>query len=115
MKQVNQMFGKQYTVKYNTDRRSLNILPTPHDNMIATLKLYCRTSAERLYNNPLVKKLAVARAKIQWGLQIGKYTITMPDGSTMNGFEIMNRGYEEEERVMDDIKWESEPTDFFCA
>jgi len=113
MEQVNQMFGKQYTVKYNTDRRSLNVLPTPQWDMIATLRLYCRTSAERLYNNPLVKKIAVARAKIQWGLQIGKYTITMPDGSTMNGFEIMNRGYEEEEKAMEDLKWESEPCDFY--
>jgi len=115
MAQANQMLGAQYTVKYNYNNRSLIITPTPKQCMLATLKLYCRTDAERLYNHPLVKKLAVARAKIQWGLQLGKYTITMPDGSTMNGFEIMNRGYEDEEKAFDQIRAESEKPDFFVG
>jgi hypothetical protein len=61
----------------------------------------------------LVKKLVVARAKVLWGMQIGKYSMAMPDGSSINGFEIMNKGYEEEEKVMENIRLESEPCDFF--
>ena len=113
MAQMNQMFGRMYIVKYNSTAQKLTITPTPNQCGIATLKLYRKADAEKLYNNPLLKKIAVARAKIQWGLQIGKYTITMPDGSTMNGFEIMNKGYEEEEKSMENLKWESEPCDFF--
>jgi len=115
MAQANQMLGTTYTVKYNYNSQTLVVLPTPQQCMIATVKLYCRADAERLYNHPLVKKIAVARAKIQWGLQLGKYTITLPDGSTMNGFEIMNRGYEEEEKWFEQMRAESEPTDFFVG
>ena len=115
MAQANQMLGTTYTVKYNYNAQTLVVTPTPQQCMIATLKLYCRTDADKLYNHPLVKKLAVARAKIQWGLHLGKYTITMPDGSTMNGFEIMNRGYEDEEIVFQRISDESEPCDFFIG
>ena len=115
MAQANQMLGTEHTVKFNYNNQTLVVTPTPKQCMFASLQLYCRTDAERLYNHPLVKKLAVARAKIQWGLQLGKYTITLPDGSSMNGFEIMNKGYEEEEKVMDDIRKESEPIDFFIG
>jgi hypothetical protein len=115
MAQAEQMLGTTYTVKYNYGSQSLIVTPTPKACMIATLKLYCRADAEKLYNHSLVKKLAVARAKIQWGLQLGKYTITLPDGSTMNGFEIMNRGYEDEEIAFQRISDESEPIDFFVG
>lgn len=115
MAQANQMLGTQYVVKFNYNAQTLVVTPTPKQCMIATLKLYCRTDADRLYNHPLVKKIAVARAKIQWGLQLGKYTITLPDGSTMNGFEIMNKGYEEEERWFEQMRLESEPIDFFIG
>jgi len=115
MAQANQMLGTEYVVKYNYSNQTLVVTPTPKACMIATVKLYCRADAERLYNHPLVKKIAVARAKIQWGLQLGKYTITLPDGSTMNGFEIMNRGYEEEDKWFEQMRAESEPTDFFVG
>ena len=115
MAQANQMLGTEHTVRYDYNNQTLVVTPTPQQCMIATLKLYCRTDAERLYNHPLVKKIAVARAKIQWGLQIGKYTITMPDGSTMNGFDIMNKGYEEEEKWFEQMRAESEPINFFVG
>lgn len=115
MAQANQMLGTTYTVKFNYNAQTLVVTPTPKECMIATLKLYCRTDAEKLYNHPLVKKIAVARAKIQWGLHLGKYTITMPDGSTMNGFEIMNKGYEDEDKWFEQMRAESEPIDFFVG
>lgn len=115
MAQTDQMLGEQYTVKYVSSEQKLVITPTPQSCMIAKLGLYCRADVEKLYNNNIVKKLVVARAKIQWGLQIGKYTITLPDGTTMNGFEIMNRGYEEEEKWWDQMQGESEPIDFFVG
>ena len=115
MAQANQMLGTEYTVKFNYNSESLVITPTPKECMVGTLKLYCRADAEKLYNHPLVKKIAVARAKIQWGLQLGKYTITLPDGSSMNGFEIMNRGYEDEDKWFEQMRSESEPIDFFIG
>ncbi len=115
MAQANQMFGKQHTVKYDYGKQSLIITPTPMTYMTATLKLYRTTETTRLYNHPLVKKLAVARAQVLWGKQLGKYTVTMPDGSTMNGFEIMRDGKEDAEKWYEEMRNESEPIDFFVG
>lgn len=113
MAQLNQMFSKMYIVKYHPIAQKLVITPTPQSCGIATLKIYRRADAEKMYNHLYVKRLAVAKALIQWGRQIGKYTITMPDGSTMNGFELMNKGYEDEEKWYTEMRWESEPVDIF--
>jgi hypothetical protein len=115
MQQMKQMFGKMHIVKYNSTAQKLIVTPTPQECCIATLKVYRKSDTEKLYNNPLLKKIAVARAKVQWGLQIGKYTMTMPDGSSMNGFDIMNKGYEDEEKWFDEMRLESEPCDFFVG
>ena len=115
LEQANMMFGKHYTVKYNKPRESIVITPTPEECAIGTIGLYTRAAAEKLYNNHLVKKLAVARAMKLWGLHLGKYQLTLPDGITMNGFEIRNMGVEEEEKILEWMRKESEPIDFFVG
>jgi len=115
LEQAKMMFGKHYTVKFNSARESLIITPTPEECAIATVGLYRRADAEKLYNHPLVKKLAVARTMVQWGRHLGKYQITLPDGITMNGFELMNKGYEEEDKYLEWMRKESEPADFFVG
>jgi len=115
LEQAKMMFGKHFTIKYNSAREVLIITPTPDECMIGTVGLYRRADAEKLYNHPLVKKLAVARTLIQWGRHLGKYQITLPDGITMSGFELMNKGYEEEDKYLEWIRKESEPIDFFVG
>lgn len=115
LEQAKQMFGKHYEVKFNSAKKSLIVTPTPDSCAVATIGLYRKADMEQLYNHPLVKKLAVARARVQWGMSLAKYTITLPDGSTMNGMEIANRGFEEEEKWYEEIRAESEPIDFFVG
>lgn len=115
MAQADQMFGEQYTINYISSEQKLVITPTPKSCMIAKIGLYRSGDATKLYNNNIVKRLAVAKAKIQWGLNIGKYSITLPDGTTMNGFQIMDKGYEEEEKWWEQLILESEPCDFMVG
>jgi len=110
-----QMLGKQYTVYYNSGEKKLVVTPTPQSCMVATLKLYYRTKAEELYNHPLVKKLCVARARIQWGINTTKYNVQLPDGSTLNTATMLDHAFQEEEKVMEDIRWQSAPCDLFIG
>lgn len=115
LEQAKMMFGKHYTVKYHTSKRALVITPTPDSCAIATVGLYRRADMARLYNHPLVKKLAVARARIQWGEHLDKYTVTLPDGSTMNGAAMKQIGFEQEDKWFEEIRKESAPIDFFVG
>jgi hypothetical protein len=58
--------------------------------------VYKKQPIQNLYNNPLVKKLCVARVKKLWGLILGKYKIQIPGGGTSNGDSIHQEGVDEE-------------------
>ena len=69
---------------------------------------------QNIYNNPLVKKLAVARAGIRWIRNISKFTGTMPDGLAVNESRLTEYK-EEEEKWLERIWEESETPDFLVA
>jgi hypothetical protein len=79
------------------------------------IALYKRTRAEYLYNNRLVKKLAVARCREQWGMHIRKYSVTLPDGITLNGDPLVSEGREDAEKWYNRMYEESEPPDFMIG
>jgi hypothetical protein len=108
-------FGKQYRAKWHAGRKVLEIIPTPKQCMIGMIGLYMREKAEYLYDHPLVKKLAVARAMIQWGWHLAKYNVTMPDGITFNGQDLVQRGMEQEEKWLSRMEEESAKPDFFIG
>lgn len=109
---INEMFGKMYSVDYIPGREIIRITPTPTTALIGVLILWRREYAYNLYNNPLVKKLAVARAGIRWGRNLNKYGGQLPDGLTINAGEIISEYREMEEKWLDRIFDESHPPDF---
>jgi hypothetical protein len=115
LEQIKMSFGKMYRAQWHPGREVLEIIPTPTQNMVGMVALYIKEKAEYLYNHPLVKKLAVARAKILVGQHIRKYNVTMPDGITINGDAFVSEGREDEEKILERIYSESAPPDFFIG
>ena len=115
LKEIKNQFGRGFTVRYNRNKEQLIISPTPQDNMMGVIYLYRKEDAINLYNNYLVKELGYAKTLVQWGQNLGKYNVTMPDGITMNGTEIRTRGEELETATKLQISGESEPCDFFMG
>jgi len=112
---INEMFGKMYSVDYLPGREVIRITPTPSEALIGVLILWRREYAYNLYNNPLVKKLAVARAKKRWGWNLNKYGGALPDGLTINSREIIDEANAEEEKWLERMFDESNPPDFIVA
>jgi len=112
---INEMFGKMYSVSYLPGREVIRITPTPSEVVIGVLILWRREYAYNLYNNPLVKKLAIARAKKRWGWNLNKYNGSLPDGLTINSQAIIDEGKEEEEKWLERMWEESQPPDFIVA
>lgn len=115
LKEIKNHFGRGFTVQYNRQREILTINPTPSDSMLGVLYLYRKEEAIYLYNHYLVKELGYAKTLVQWGQNLDKYQATMPDGISMKGSEIMARGLEMEQRISEQIRAESPPTDFFMG
>lgn len=107
IKEVENMFGKKYRAQYISGRKIIKIFPTPTAAMTGLIGVYRHEYAQDLYNHPLVKKLAVARALKMWGRNLGKYNGSLPDGLTTNGQGIFQEGVDMEKETMDRIAGES--------
>jgi hypothetical protein len=115
LKEIKQHFGKMYSVRWNPNTESLRIFPTPTEAGTGLLYMYRKEWPENLYNHPLMKKLCVARGKMQWGIHLKKYNVTLPDGMGITGTEMYSDGMAEEEKILDDIRLMSAPVDFFIG
>ena len=115
LKLVEKQLGKMYTLHFHKGREVLEIIPTPKEHSMALISLYVREEENFLFDNPLVRKLMVARAGVAWGGNLTKITGTLPDGLTINGEGILSRYLEAEEKALDDIKSQSQPADFFMG
>ena len=115
LQEISNMFGRKYNVDWRPNREVLKITPTPNSVMTGVLIIYRKETAEKLYNNILVKELAVARSMVLWGRILGKKNIPLPGGGTINGVEIKNEGYTLEKEIMERVKGEGSPIDFFIG
>ncbi len=111
--EINEYFTVKYMGKYSTGSQQLRVVPTPTENTTVMMEIYKKETAVNLYNNQLVKKLALARAMLIWGRILRKYTITLPGGGTLSGPEILADGKEMYDLVLQQMKDESEPCGFF--
>lgn len=113
LEDVRDFFQSLFFAQYNDARQEILISPSPDVAGVALLTVYTKTSVERLYNNDLVRDLCVGRAKELWGHILGKYTMTLPSGGTINGTEIKTDGKTLIDETMEKIIGESEPPGFF--
>jgi len=113
--EINEYFTIQFLAKYNAAQEKLIVTPTPTENTAVMMEVYKKESAVALYNNQLVKRLALSKAMMIWGRILRKYTITLPGGGTLNGPDVFAEGEKIYEEVMGLIKGEGEPPGFFVA
>lgn len=109
---IERMFSKQYTVDYLPGRKVLRVVPTPDEAFIGVLEILRKEYAYNLYNNMLVKRLAVARALIMQGRNLNKYSGSLPGGLTINSQALIDEGKAEEEKWLERMWEESEQPDF---
>lgn len=109
LQDIQETLGKQYMVNWIPYRGTLVITPAPKENVTGILQLYRKEKIENLLNDNLVKKLCVAKTKIVWGQLLRKYNMSMPGGGTINGDLLHQEGVDEEEKILEQIRLESEP------
>lgn len=117
LSEINEYFTVRFRGEYNPTSQSLKVIPTPTENMNVMMEVYKKSTALNLYNNYLVKRLALAKAMMIWGRILRKYTINLPGGGTIDGASLLADGKELEAEVMPLIQGEGETTNslFFVA
>jgi hypothetical protein len=115
LQDIKDKFGSLYRAVINPNTKQLNLVPTPQQNGTALVNVYRKTSAQALYNNYLVRELAVAYTMLIWGRNLKKTVIQLPGGGSVNGDSIYQDAVQEIEKIKEDIKGETEQGEFWIA
>lgn len=115
IEELKNMFSKRFTLFLINGNTRIRIVPTPNQAVTGVFVFYRREYTKYLYNHPLIKRLAVARTKIQVGRHLGKYSGNLPDQLSINYQMFIDEGKEEEEKALEEIFKSSAPPDFFIA
>lgn len=78
-------FGRKYRVKYIREQKALSVWPTPKFPERALLRVYKREHFMNLIQDPLFRKLLIAKAGWLWTLGMRKYTLQLAGGGQLNG------------------------------
>jgi hypothetical protein len=82
--------------------RKLDLMGTTNPVSGATAVNYLE---ENIYNEPIIKKLATAKAMKQWGTNLMKYTgSVLPNGGTLNSQWIFDTGTADETKYLEEIE-----------
>jgi len=115
LKQIENTFGKKWTVHWHPGREVLEVVPTPTFNGSTMLALYVREEEKNLFNNPLVRKYMVAKCGEAWGENLIMFRGSLPDGMEVNAEGILARYTEIAEKSLLQIKTEAQPMDCFIG
>lgn len=107
LKLVEFYFSKKFSFRWNGLANELTLIPTPTTHELVVLKCYRRNSLESMFQNPLFKKLHLAKCKRIWGNVLSKYNMSLAGGGSLNAESIKQEGLEEEKEALDEIKGES--------
>lgn len=116
MKIIKNQFDVDIMFDYNTTLRKLTLAVAPTTTESIAIKFYrsaTTNNVENVYKNLWLKKYAVALAREQWGVNLGKFgNVTLPGGITFKGDEILSMGREDKEALEIELEERySEPPD----
>ena len=115
LSEINGTFLRSYYCAYSNNTNILRIWPTPEISHPSMLTIWRNENAVDLYNNILLKKLAVASCRIAWAGVLSKYAISFPGNGTINWQAYMDRGEKEYESAMQAIVLETRSPEFFVG
>lgn len=87
-------FDTKYLADYTEPSRTLRLQPTPKADGVGLLECWKKVRVKDLLDHVIVKELCYARALMEWGMHLSKYSITMSGGGSVNGQDIYSNGKE---------------------
>ena len=115
LKEIEDTFTRKYICDLNPNTKIVNIKPTPNIDTLGVVFVHKKEDAINLYNNVLVKKLALAKARQLHAWALIKYNLSLPGSGTIGGGnDLMARAVQDEKDTLEDMRLESE-SGWFCV
>jgi hypothetical protein len=128
---MNIVFSAKQSFDYNSITKTLHLFAEPREGDKCMIQVYrklhvdCtpdpasagRYLEENLYDEKWVKRMAVARAQLQWGKNLMKYTgSVLPNGGTLNADKIYDEAKLDVEALTTQLHEEyALPADFYIG
>lgn len=106
-------FDQFYTWRFDSLRSELLISPAPHSDALGVVKVYKKQTIEKLFNHPLFMEMFLGECKTLLGRHLGKYSMTLVGGGSIDGQSLIAEGREDIQRVRDRIDLEAEDLGYF--
>jgi len=110
---LNQSIKSTYKFAFNQNNKRLEILTKLDNNLV--VECYANIEAEALFADPQFYMYCVALCRIQLGDLLTIYDMPLPGGVKINGGGIKDRGIQERDKILEDIKAESKSSWFFMT
>lgn len=92
---------------FNSNNNKLILLDNTHQinekMLVHCWSYYKPDEIDGIFNHPWVKDMCVAKSKLQWATNVGKYSAPLLNGATINYGEIYSQGQSEEERLHQEL------------
>lgn len=92
---------------YNANNNKFVILDDTHKKneniLIHCMSYYNPESIDGIYNHVWIKDMCTAKAKMQWGTNVGKYSASLLNGATINYSDIYSQGQTDVERLNQEL------------
>lgn len=110
-------FGNSVNFEFNEHEHKLYIYQDFYGPLLIECYMrYIPNEQDKIYNHEWIKGMCVAKAKLQWANNIGKYSQAVISGATINYDNIRAEGNEEMQKYNEELlsKW-TNPAPFFIA
>jgi len=83
-------YSTPYHCRWNDSSKTLTVEPTPAHDVNVGLLFYRREKIVNLFSRLQFRRLATAYAGKQWALNLTKYSMTLPGGTTMKADALLS-------------------------
>lgn len=101
-------FTKEFMLQYNFLRREMVVEPTPTVDVTGVIHLWKAESIGNCVDHPVVKELMIAKVKQIWGGILGKYSIQLPGGGSVDGNTLKQEGRDDQTRIIEEMSEEGD-------
>lgn len=113
MEQARMDLGKSYQIRYNQQEKELSVWPTPDHDDVGLMRVYKRQKVSSIFQNPMFRKMVVAKCGMIWTIGLRKYSLTLAGGGTLNGDSLYASFKEDYDYALEQIRLESPSTGQF--
>jgi hypothetical protein len=102
---IQSIFDVPLAFEFNYHTKILRFFEEPTTNkiMIKVSLEYEPKAVDNIYNSPWIKEYATALVKRQWGNNLGKFSGSLVNGSTLNYDRILSEAQSEIERLSEEL------------